>query len=143
MKTHFEQSGTYPTPRLIGRLVRIAAGIVILWITFAPTLPHFEAFTRLREGWDVPPSGIRWIPGVLFSIYLLPHMIDRGFTLNSRGWSRLVFGGLALGVVVFDLAYYGSLWGPPLGWLILVTIWGVFGHLGLSFVVAGLVAAPG
>jgi hypothetical protein len=37
----------------------------------------------------------------------------------------------------------GSLWGPPLGWFLMGTFLLVFGHLGLSFLVAALFATPG
>ncbi|MDA2937760.1 hypothetical protein MYX75_05790, partial [Acidobacteria bacterium AH-259-A15] len=69
METHFEKAGTYPTPGLIGRVIRGTAGVVILWMAFSSTLEHHEAFTRLQEGWNIP--GIAWPPGVFLAVYLL------------------------------------------------------------------------
>ncbi len=141
MKTKFEKPGTFATPRLLGRTIRVAAGVTILYMVFPPFLKYWQSFTRVREGWETP-GGI-WYLGLFFDVYLLPHMIDRGFTLRKGRRSQIVFGLLALAAVVFDLTYYGSLWAPPLGWLLLLTTVLVLGHLGISFIVAGLFATPG
>ena len=119
----------------------MAAGVTILYMVFPPFLKHWQGFTRVREGWETP-GGI-WYIGLFFAVYFLPHMIDRGFTLQRGQRSQIVFGLLGSAVVVFDLTYYGSLWAPPLGWLVLSTTVLVLGHLGISFIVAGLFATPG
>jgi len=141
MKTKFEKPGTFATPRLLGRTIRFAAGVAILHMVFPPFLKYWQGFTRVREGWERP--GGTWYIGLFFAVYLLPHMIDRGFTLERGRRSRIVFGLLALAAVVFDLTYYRSLWAPPLGWLVLSTTVLVLGHLGISFIGAGLFATPG
>ena len=141
MRTKFEKPGTFAPPGLLGRTIRLAAGITILYMVFPPFLRYWQGFTRVREGWEMP--GGTWYIGILFAVYLLPHMIDPGFTLRQGRRSQIVFGLLALAAVVFDLIYYGSLWAPPLGWLVLLTTVLVFGHLGISFIVAGLFATPG
>ncbi len=141
MRTKFEKPGTFAAPRLLGRTIRLVAGVTILYLVFPPFLKYWQGFTRVREGWETP--GGTWYIGLFFAVYLLPHMIDRGFTLQRGRWSQIVFGLLALAAVVLDLTYYGSLWAPPLGWLVLLTTVVVLGHLGISFIVAGLFATPG
>ena len=141
MKTKFERPGTFQRTRPIGRTVRILWGVVILYLVFPSVFQYHESLTRLREGWDTPI--LNWFLAIFFAVLLLPHMIDRGFTVKWGYRSQVVFGLLALGAVVFDLIYYGSLWGPPLGWLVLLTIVYVFAHLSLSFIISGFAATPG
>ena len=141
MKAKFEKPGTFATPRLLGRTIRLAVGVTILYLVFPHFLKYWQGFTQVREGSETP--GGTWYIGLFFAVYLLPHMIDRGFTLQRGRRSQIVFGLLALAAVVFDLTYYGSLWAPPLGWLVLLTTVLVLGHLGISFIVAGLFATPG
>ena len=141
MKTQFDEPGTFPKVGPLGRLLRIVLGVLILYAVFPSFLQHVEAMTQLREGWETPGTG--WIVAFVVSVYLLPHTVDRGFTLQLGYRSQLILAVIALGVVGFDLLYYGSLWGPPLGWFILLTIFFVLGHLGLSFIVAGAAATPG
>ena len=139
--TQFDQPGTHPTPKLMGRLTRLAAGVGILWMTFGSTLPYIQPFTRVREGWGVPGWG--WVPGALLALYLLPVIVDRGLGISWGGRSQLVVAALGAAAIVADFILYGSLWGPPLGWVILLAMWYTFGHLGLSFLVAAIFATPG
>lgn len=141
MKTKFEQPGTFPPTGPLGRTIRFLLGVLILYLVFPPMVKHYEAITRLREGWETPIGNL--FLAILFAVYLLPHTLDRGFTLKWGHRSQLVLLLLALAAAAFDFAYYGSLWGPPLGWLVLLTIVYVFGHLGLSFIVAAIAATPG
>ena len=140
MKTTFEEPGTFPKAGPIGRTVRLGAGVVILLIIAVSLLPHLNDITAPRPGSVIPPQ---IIPGFLLAIWLLPRMIDRGFTLEWGHRSQIALALLALGAAALGLASYGNLWAPPLGWLVFLTILYTFGHLGLSFLVAGIFAAPG
>ena len=139
MKTTFESTGTYPTPGPIGRSIRLVAGLVILYITYTNPWAHRDAI--LRVGWDAALLG--WLPALAVGLYLLPVIIDRGFTLQWGRRSPIGLAILAGGTAVYDYLAYGHVWGPPLGWLTVLTLVLVFGHLGLSFLVAGLFATPG
>ncbi len=141
MTTVFEEAGTYPPPGPIGRASRLVVGVYLLLGVVLPLVRQSGALIRVRTGWEIP--GGTWLPMLLLAVYLMPGIIDRGFTVGWGRWSWGVFGLLASGAAAFDLARYGSLWGPPLGWVTLLTMAYVFGHLGLSFTVAGLFATPG
>jgi hypothetical protein len=52
-------------------------------------------------------------------------------------------GFLALVAIVYSLIFSGNWWGQPLGALMFVLILYVTGHLGLSFVLAGILGHPG
>ena len=139
MKTEFEQEGSHPRPGLIGRMIRMAAGVMILYLTIPGVIFHYDEV--IRTGWEIAILG--WIPGFLISVYLLPVIIDRGFGVHWGRRSQAVFGLVFLAFLAIDLLVYGNPWAPPLGLLVVLTIAVVLGFLGLSFLVAGLFATPG
>ena len=141
MKTKFEKPGTLPKAGPIGRTIRLSNGIAILYF-FVLVLQNYTGIVRLREGWDIPTGIFFWL-GAAWCFFLLPHMIDRGFTRTWGPWTQLVFIIIVLGAAAFDFWHYGSLWGPPLGLLVFLLMAYVFGHLGLSYIVAGIFATPG
>ena len=134
----FERPGTITGPGPIGRIVRIILGIILLYF-FIETLTGYEGLVRIRSDW---PSGTWWI-GAAFGLYLLPGLVNIGFTRSWGRWPQVVFVLLVLAAVVFDLLQYGSFWGPPLGLLVFLLLTYFTGHLGLSFILAGIFAAPG
>jgi hypothetical protein len=141
MKTEFAQPGTFPKLGPIGRAVRLLIGVLILWMVVPPFVQHWEGYTQLREGWETPRG--TWYIGVLIAVYLLPITVDRLFTVNWDWRSQAAWGALAAALVGFDLAYYGALWAPPLGWFLLLTTVLVLGAIGLAFVVQAAAATPG
>jgi hypothetical protein len=102
----------------------------------------------IRYGWDVlvdatPPSTWEWWAFMALGFWLLPYVVNIGFTRSWRRKPQIVLAiALALGVVV-DLVLYGTWWAPPLG--ALVWVWLVYfsAHLGGSFLVSALIATPG
>ena len=52
----------------------------------------------------------------------------------------LVLAGLA---ILWDRIAHDGLWAAPLAWLVLLLILYIFGHSGVSFLVAGVAATPG
>jgi hypothetical protein len=83
-----------------------------------------------------------WL-GVALSFYFLAYVVNVGFTITWGRWLQLITVLVAMASVVLDLSVYGSFWGPPLGLLVFVLLAYVTGHLGLSFILAGLLATPG
>ncbi len=137
----FKEAGTLARPRLLGRTVRLLAGVAIFYLVFPPFLRHYEAFTRARPGWEMP-GGTWWIAPLLI-LYLLPHVFDVGLGLRWGARSQIGFGVLAAAAAAVDYLLYGSLWGPPLGWFLMVSSLLVLGHLAISFLVQAVAATPG
>jgi len=133
----FENPGTFERPGPLGRVVRIAAGCAFFYF-FVITVTQYGSYVSLA----LPRHPMRWF-GVALSFYVLADVVNVGFTRSWGWWPQLVFGGAALFAMVFDLLQYGSLWGPPLGFLIFLLLAYVTGHLGLSFILAGVVGVPG
>ena len=133
----FEKPGSLPKPGPIGRMVRIVSGCVLLYF-FIVTLTSFENYFSLT----VPKHPLMWL-GVALSFYFLAYVVNVGFTITWGRWLQLIMVAAVLATVVLNLSIYGSFWGPPLGLLVFVLLAYVTGHLGVSFILAGILANPG
>ena len=133
----FERPGTVEGPGPIGRVVRIVAGIVFLALFILTVTSYTEIVSS-----DVPTSLLLWF-GVAFSFWVFGYQVNVGFTVTWGRWPHLIVLLLALVAVVLDLSIYGSLWGPPLGLIVFLLLASVTGHIGLSFILAAILATPG
>ena len=132
----FQQTGTLPRPLVIGRLGRLVFGLGSLFF-FVWLIIHRSAFVDS----SVPDFG--WWIGVFFALYYLPDLVMVGLSL-PRG--RLVqLGALIIGVVLMgvDFAMYQSAWGPLLGWGVFTFTALFYVSLGVSFLIAAVLAVPG
>jgi hypothetical protein len=135
-----QPSEVLPAPHVIGRTVRIVVGAVLLYffVEFIRQAPHILA---ARSGWSVP-RGSWWVGAILF-ILALPWVVNTGFGRRWGAWPQLIYVLLLCGAALWDLLAYGSLWAPPLGSVVLLLFLYMFGHAGLSFLIAGVAATPG
>ena len=137
LESRFESPGTLRKPGPIGRGIRLLVGI---WALYA--LLTFLAGAERFLSTEAPTHSSFWL-AVAIAFYAFPYVVNIGFT---RSWGRkpqymiLVATALAAG---WSLVQYGSLWAPPLGALLLVWLLYVFGHLGVSLVLASAIATPG
>ena len=131
------EANTFERPRVLGRGIRLAAGIGLLTLCIATLLDPMD---WLRE--TVPTSPGLWF-GAALCFYSLRGMLDKGFGRSWGRWPQLIVGLLAPVAIVYGLVFSGNWWGQPLGALIFVLILYVTGHLGLSFVLAGILGQPG
>ncbi len=137
----FKEAGTYAKPRLLGRLVRLALAAFVFYYLFWPYIDLWQGYTRVREGWAAP-GGTWWFP-ILLIFFLLPHTLDVGLGLRLGWTSQAGYAGLLVAAAALNFAAYGSLWGPVLGWFLIVSGLLVFGHLTVSFLVGAVAATPG
>jgi hypothetical protein len=133
----FEKPGSLPKPGPIGRMVRIISGCALLYF-FIVTLTNFGDFVGLI----VPKHPLMWL-GVALSFYFLAYVVNVGFTITWGRWLQLILVVAAMAAVVLNLSIYGRFWGPLLGLVIFVLLAYVTGHLGVSFILAGILATPG
>jgi hypothetical protein len=133
-------SAALPTPRTIGRTLRILLGIFLLY-SFVQALRHAGAFLAPRADGSVP--GGSWWLAAIFCLLALPVVIDSGFGRRWGGWSQAGFLLLLGAVAAWSYAARGILWAMPVSLLVLVLLLYVFAHLGISLVVAGVAATPG
>ena len=134
--TTFVQPGTLARPKLIGRIVRFALGILCCYGALSyGEIPR--AFVRS----DFPP--LQLFLGPALALWLLPPVVNLGWGVNWKNRPRL-FVLLLCGVAIAaDIAVYGSFWGPPLGGVLYAATVYTLGHLGISFLLAALLSTPG
>jgi len=133
-------SEVLPAPRVMGRSLRIVVGAVLLYF-FVELLRQTPQILAARSGWSIP-RGTWWV-GAIVCIVALPAIVNTGFGLRWGAWPQVIYVLLLCGAAIWDLLEYGSLWAPPLGSVILLLFLYVYGHAGVSFLIAGVAATPG
>ncbi len=136
IESKFETSGTLEKPGPIGRFVRLALGIACL---------HFVWVLLTGGSWlanNVTSNPMFWLL-LAFGIHVFPYVVNIGFT---KSWGRgPQFGILILMVAAggWSLIQDGLVWGAPLGWLVVVWLFYVYSHLGISMLIASIIGTPG
>lgn len=142
-ETRFVAAGTLPRPRWIGRLVRLAVGLLTLKMFV--DLVRFEILMDRDSGltsWRAPDQLFFWAVVALF-FWILPHVVNLGF---GRSWGhrpQLVLAAALAVVAAVGLATRGAAWTPALGWAILLWLLYESFHLGTSFVLSAAIGTPG
>ena len=90
----------------------------------------------------MPRSVGMWF-GAVICFYALRGVPDKGFRRTWGRWPQLIMACLIVLAVAYNLLSTGTWWGQPLGALIFLLIIYVTAHLGLSFVLASILAHPG
>lgn len=138
MATTSQDAGALPPPGPIGRGIRLALGLAVLYF-FAGIV---SALPKLADGIDLANS-LSWV-GVGYMLYAMPEYARLVF---SRRWTPLTVRGITLGVLLvasgIDLWVTGSPNGGVLGITYGLVLALILGILGGSFLVAAVVAAPG
>lgn len=136
MKTEFTKSGTFERPGLIGRTIRLGAGIMLLFLFILIIVGY-------KPGAAAGPSNLLWWFGGLLALYGLPDMVNG---VLGRDWGRrpqVVVLVVALGAGILDLIRYGSFFGPVLTLVAFLLLIYVTGVGGLSSLLASVLAVPG
>jgi hypothetical protein len=136
--------GRLPKPRVIGRSIRIVSGAALLYfftngLLQVLAVPH--GFAATRVGWRVP--GGDWWVAALACVLALPKLVNTGFGVRWGQWPRIIFLLSAGVAVAWDWTVYGGFWAAPLAWLVLLLVFYILGHAGISFLVAGVAGTPG
>ena len=130
----FVEAGTMAKPLPIGRAARLIAGVGALFYF----VWNISRYTDL-VGSSVPGY---WV-GVGFAFWFFSDLWVVGFSRNWGRWPQLAVFPFALALVISDLVAYGSAWGPPLAWGVFIFTEFFFGLIGVSFVLAAVLAVPG
>ncbi len=120
----------------IGRSVRLALGLVLLYFAVY-ALTHY----RLGGSPSAGDLGV-WI-GLAYAVYFLPDAINLGLGRTWGRWPLFVATTAVLVAGLIDLVSSGTIVGPAFGLIVFVLIVYAFTHIGLSLIVAAIIAAPG
>lgn len=135
-ETHFEDEGSLEKPRIIGRLVRLAIGVGLLYLAY----PLIANFGQVVET-GLPVTSNILLIGILF--WVLPYVVNIGWSLNTKRLPQITVIGLSVLLGAFDYLSQGVVYGASLKVLTLVWVLYTAGHLGVCMLLAGLLATPG
>jgi hypothetical protein len=132
-----EEPGSLPRPGPIGRVVRLGFGSVCLWYVYSLIQLSGNLF-----GSDDHIKSTVW-NGVVIGLFLVSYVVNIGF---SRAWQK--WPAIMSGAVFILLAGVGYLTqGRIETSLLALVIWGwefyLFSHLGLAFLVSGIIGSAG
>ena len=136
--TNFVEQGSLEKPLIIGRLVRAALGVLLLNGVYQLTVawPFI-----LENGLPADNTSLWAAAGLAF--WLIPPVINIGFSLNTRRLSRWIIASVSLALGAYHYLTAGAVLGYGLGVFTTAWIYYVFVHLGFSLVLAALLATPG
>ncbi len=132
-----DETGSLPRPGPIGRLVRLAFGLVCIWYVFVLIAVSGD----LMSG----QGGIRPVVwnGVLIGLFLISYVINIGFSRAWKKWPAFISGGIFLSLAGIGYLTKGTMETD----LLARVVWGwevyLFSHLGGAFIISSLVGTPG
>ena len=138
IETVFEEYGSLPKPRLLGRLVRLGLGVWLL----------SGLFMLITDGWrglvdTTPPAHWTMWAFIGLAFLVTPYVINIGFTRNWKRRPQIAIALTGVLLIGLDLALYGTWWAPPLGAFVWAWLAYFAAHLGFSFVLSALIGTPG
>jgi hypothetical protein len=132
-----DEPGSLPRPGLVGRLVRFAFGVMCAWyvqglINVASQLMDSSGHIRSFI-WN----------GTAIGLFLVSYVINIGYSRSWKKWPAIVSAVSFL--IVLGIGYFtaGVLETDLLARAMWVWILYLYTHLGVAFIIAGLIATPG
>ena len=129
----FDAPGTLKKPGPVGRMVRLLLGGFLLWNCYLfLTLvgpEHLDNTTVLI-----------WFAA---TVWLVPYVVNIGWGVRWGMWPRITLIGLWAVAGLAGWMVQGELANPALWFVLKWSSLYVMGHLGLSFVLSGIIATPG
>ena len=132
-----DKPGTLPKPGPIGRMLRLAFGLWCIWFVselIGVRNDLIDSQDRIRA--------LIW-NGILPSLFLISYVVNIGFSRNWKKWPALVSAAVLLAIATLGYLLEGSFESSMLA----RTLWTwelyLFGHLGVSFLLAAVIGTPG
>ena len=132
-----DEPGSLPRPGPVGRLVRLALGVMCTFYVLG--LIDFKS--NLLDSTGRLPS-VLW-NGAVIGLFLISYVINIGFSRSWKKWPAFVSASLF--VAIAGISYFTT--GMIETEVLARSVWAwtiyLYGHLGLAFLVSGLIATPG
>jgi len=132
-----DEPGSLPRPGPIGRLSRLGLGALCLW--------YVSGLIQVSDdliGSDGHIRPLIW-NGIIFGLFLISYVVNIGYSRAWKKWpavvSTIVFAILTLVGCVTSGSVESNLFARSLWFWELY----VFLHLGMAFIVAGVIGTPG
>ena len=133
----FERPGSISGPGPVGRAVRFLIGMGCL--SFLSVL-FMEGNALVGTDFPMHPG---WWAGMLIGLWVLPGVINIGYRLSLGRWPQVAVLTVIIAFVILNLLQAQRMWSPLLGMTVLVWLIYEYAHLGISFILAGIVGTPG
>ena len=132
-----DDPGTLPRPGPIGRIARLAYGLICVWYVFG--LIGVSSHLMTADGHIRP---LVW-NGVIVGLFLASYIINIGFSRPWKKWPAIVSGGIFLAIGGIGYLTKGIIETDFLA----RAVWGwevyLFSHLGGAFLISSLIGTPG
>ena len=132
----FDEPGSLPRPGPIGRLARFAIGL--------PFLYYVHGLIQVSSdliGNDGHIRSVVW-NGVLFGLFLVSYVVNIGYSRAWKKWPAAVSVVVFAGIALFGYMTAGTVETTLLARIAWLWELYVFSHLGLAFVIAGIISTP-
>lgn len=130
---HFDEEGTLHPPGPIGRIVRLAVGLLLAKLVF-------DWLTLIDSSDYDQPFILMW---VAISVALAPYVVNIGFGVNWGAIPRYILIGVWLLAACVGFLLEGTLTSELLWSVVEFTQIYIYGHLGISFLLSAILATPG
>jgi hypothetical protein len=132
-----DEPGSLPRPGPFGRIIRLAFGALCLW--YLISLIQVAGNPLNSDG---HLKTIVW-NGIIIGLFLVSYVVNIGFSKAWKKWPAVISAGVFLIFAAFGYITRGSIETR----LLAQVIWGwelyVFSHLGLAFIISGLISSAG
>jgi len=138
VETKFEKQGSINPPKVIGRLTRLGlSGVLLVSIYSLVTNWSFLINNGLNY------TAFETLAGLAIAFIVFPYVVNIGLGLNLKLIPQYAIAAVLLGLGAYNQFTIGNFESPLFngvvgGWLIYT-----FGHLGVSFLLAAILATPG
>lgn len=137
VKSTFEAPGSIEPPGIIGRIVRLLLGFICLDL-FVQIVDDISGM--IERGW---PLNFASIFTVFLGFFLLKPVINIGFTAKLKYIPQIIVGSITITILAFQWVNDLPLFDKAFTAFLMSWMSYVYGHLGLSFVVAAVIRTPG
>jgi hypothetical protein len=132
-----DEPGSLPRPGPIGRLVRLAFGVMCAWY-----VQVLFAVSNQIIGPDDHVRSLVW-NGTAVGLFLISYVINIGFSRSWKKWPAIVSAALFLVVAGFGYFTSGVFESDLLARAMWTWNFYLYAHLGLAFIISALIATPG
>ncbi len=132
-----DEAGTLTPPGPVGRLVRLLFGAFCVW--YVTGLIDVQDSLVDQQG---HVRALIW-NGILPGLFLVSYIINIGFSRAWKKWPAIASAGVFLAVAAYGMLSAGSAETVLLARTIWIWLFYLFTHLGLAFLLSGLLGTPG
>lgn len=138
LENNFVELGTFNRLKPGKRALRLIIGMALI-AYFMWQLTVYD--TLLTKDILLVPWG-KWI-GAAILFYWFSDVFNTGFNRRWGRWPQTIFLVLLGSAVIGDFMLYGTIWGPPAGWLVYLMQQFTAFMIGIGFILSAALATPG